>query len=189
MSIRLLNAKRLAEELGRGEVSTRTKAHYVFAGMVMWIVFNFSGFAAPSFLWSWASFIEAIGLIVITMLGFSYVYEAAGGDANPGFVVQFTCLYVPVSITTALAVWGIYWGIYFGFRETVVAISESRFQFAINLSRIGTDLFGALILLGALLVQAITFYRIKQLFYIVRNQASAADQVPRPAADVESAST
>jgi hypothetical protein len=182
VNIRLLNAKRLAEELGRGQISNRTKAHYLFAGMVMWVVITFSGLAVPAYLWSWVSFVEAIGLIVITMLGFSYVYEAAGGDTNSDFVVQFTCLSLPVSVTTVLVVWGIYWGIYFGFRESLEAISESRIQFAINLSRIGTNLFGALILLGALLVPAITFYRINRLFRIVRNQSTVVIPVPDAAA-------
>jgi hypothetical protein len=177
MPIRLLNARRLAEELGRGDVSSRTKGYYLFAGFVLWLVINATGFTTASPLWSWMSVIETAALLLITVLGFSYAYDAAGGDENPDFVAQFTCLYVPVSITTVLAVWAAYWAVRFGFRESIVAISESRMAFAISLGRIGSSLFGALVMLAVLLVQAITLYRITKLLRIMRSQRSAVNSL------------
>jgi hypothetical protein len=171
MSLRLLNAKKLAVELGRGEIGPREKGYYLFAGFVMWLLIGASGFTTVSPLWTWMSLIETAALVVVYLLGFSYAYEAAGGDENRDFVVQFSCLYVPVSITTVAAIWALYWGIAFGFRESIIALSNSHFQFAANLGRIGSDLFGALVILAVLMVQAVTFYRITKLLEIVRAQS------------------
>lgn len=173
MAIRLFDAKRLAEELGRGEVSPRTRGYYLFASFALWLGINASGLVTASPPWTWMSVIEAAAVLLITVLGFSYSYDAAGGDENPDFVAQFTCLYVPVLTTTVLAVWTAYWAVSLGFRESIIAMSESRLSFAINLSRIGSSLFGALVMLAVLLVQAITFYRITKLFRIVRSQHGA----------------
>ena len=68
-------------------------------------------------LWSWLSAYEAVVLTAVTVVGFSKAYEVAGGDANPDFVAEFTCLYVPVSVTTLPLVWGAFWAITLGFRE------------------------------------------------------------------------
>lgn len=170
--MRILNAGRLAQELARGEVTPREKGYYLFAGFVMWMLVNASGFATASPLWSWASLIETVALVLVTILGFSHAYDAAGGDENPDFVAQFTCLYLPVSVTTIIVVWAGYWSVIAGFRESLMAISESRLQFAINLSRIGTSLAGALVMLAVLIVQAVTFYRITRLFRIVRSRSA-----------------
>lgn len=78
---------------------------------------------------------------------------------------------MPVTVTTVAVVWGVYWGIVFVFRESLIALSYSRFQFAINLSQIGSNLFGALTMLAELMVQSVTFYRITKLFRIVRATA------------------
>jgi hypothetical protein len=169
----LINAKKLAVELGRGEITLRDKGYYLFAGFVMWLLIGASGFTTLSPMWSWTSFIETAALIMVYLIGFSYVYEAAEGDQNPDFVVQFTCLYVPVSITTVAFVWSFYWIITLGFRQSIIALSESHFQFAINLSRIGGNLFDVLVILAVLMVQVLTFYRITKLFAILRSQSAA----------------
>jgi hypothetical protein len=171
MVLRLFNAKKLALELGRGEIRAREKGYYLFASFVIWLLISVSGFTTVSPLWSWMSLIETVSLIIVYVLGFSYAYDAAGGDNNPDFVAQFSCLYVPVSLTTVAVVWAVYWALVFGFRESIMALSDSHFQFAVNLSRIGSDLFGALVLLAVLLVQAVVFYRITKLFDIVREQS------------------
>jgi hypothetical protein len=185
MTIRLLNAKKLAVELGRGDVSLSDKGHYLVAGFVMWLLISVSGLTRVSPLWTWMSLIETAALIIVYLLGFSYAYDAAGGDENPDFVVQFTCLYVPVTVTTVAIVWGVYWGVAFAFRESIIALSDSRFQFAINLSQIGSNLFGAMTMLADLMAQSVTFYRITKLFRIVRATArsSAVNRQALPEGD------
>ena len=145
--------------------------YYLFASIAMWVVINVTGINTASRLWSWMSFIEAAVLLLIIVVGFSYAYEAAGGDENADFVPQFVCLYVPVTITTVIGVWSVYWVAILLFRESLIALSDSRLQFAINLSRIGGTLSDALVLLAVITVEAITFYRITRLFRLVRSQA------------------
>jgi hypothetical protein len=168
MTIRLFNAKRLALELAQNKVGSRERGYYLIASFLIFIAFYYSGLVSANPLWSWLSIYEAVVVSVITVLGFSKAYETAGGDSNPNFVVEFTCLYVPVSVTTMLTVWGAYWAITLGFQETITALTNSHLQIANNLLRIGGDFFGLLAFLGVSLVQAITFYRINRLFVIVR---------------------
>ena len=173
MAMRLFNARKLALELAEGSVSNRAKGHYLFAGFALWLLINVTGFASMSPLWTWMSLVEVAALLIVTLLGLQSAYDAAGGDDNPDFVVQFTCLYVPVSITTTLFFWGIYWGVVTGFREAITAVSESRMQFAINLGRIGSSVFGALVVLTSVVVQAVTFYRVTRLLALVRRGNAA----------------
>lgn len=171
MAIRLINARKLAEELGRGQITSRQKALYLFTSFALWLVIYATGFTVVSPLWSWMSFVEAGASLLITILGFTYAYEAAGGDENPDFVAQFTCLSVPVGLTTVAIVWAVYWGIVLGFRESLIAISESRLQFAINLSRIGSSVMEILVTLSVITVQALTFYRLTQLLRLTQTRA------------------
>jgi hypothetical protein len=179
MRIQLLNARRVAEALGKDQVTPREKGYYLLSSMVMWTLINYFGLSQASPLWSWISAIEGMGVIGITLLGVTYTYQAAGGDENRDFVAQFTCLYVPVTITTALAVWGCYWLVYFGFRESIVALSKSHWQFAINLMRIGASGFDVLTALSVLLLQGATFYRITKLFDVVSAERSVPHSVPQ----------
>jgi len=171
MKMRLFNAKRLAQELSRKEVGVKARGYYLAASFLMFIAFDYPGLRSANPLWSWLSIYEAIVCVVIVIVGFAKAYEAAGGDSNPDFVVEFSCLYVPVSITTILIVWGGYWGIVIGFKETIMALTDSHLQIAVNLSRIGGDFFDLLTFLAVVLVQAVTFYRITKLFEIVRGES------------------
>lgn len=72
--------------------------------------------------------------------------------------------------------WGSFGVFGLGFRETVIAISDSRMQFAVNLGRIGSSVQGALISIAVLATQAITFYRITSLFRILRSQREIAER-------------
>ena len=170
MPIRLFHAKRLAEELGQGKVGARDRGYYLAASFLIFILFYYSGLAYANPIWSWLSVYEAVVLVAVTVFGFSKAYDAAGGDTNSQFVAEFTCLYVPVSVTTVPLVWGTFWAITLGFREAITALSESHLQIAINLSRIGANFFGLLAFLAVVFVQVITFYRIVKLFSIVRGR-------------------
>lgn len=172
MPIRLLNARKLAVELVvKSDLVPRAITSLPVSQCGYWSALPGSRRSVHP--WTWMSLIETAALIVVYLLGFSYAYDAAGGDENRDFVVQFTCLYLPVSVTTVAVVWGAYWSIAFGFREWIIAFSDSYYQFAVNLSRVGSNLFGALTLLAVLMVQAVTFYRITKLLEIVRTQPSS----------------
>ena len=172
MAIHLFNARKLARELNLNQVGPRDRGYYLLASFLMFTFFYYLGLMPDNPLWSGISIIEGLVITLVTIFGLAKAYEAAGGDENPEFVVQFTCLYVPVSITTILVVWSLFWGTSVLFRESIKALSESHLQFAINLSRIGGDVFGALVFLAAVSTQGITFYRITRLFSVVRSQGS-----------------
>ncbi len=171
MPIRLFNAKRLAEELGRGEVGLKTRVHYLLASILFGIFLGYSGLAQNNnSLGSWLSLYEGIAISIIAFVGILKAYDAAGAETNPDFIAEFTCLSVPVWVTTSLAVWGCYWAIGLGFQDTLVALSESHFQIALNLSKFGADFFNLLSFIAITLGEFIFFFRIVRLFPVVRGQ-------------------
>jgi len=157
----LFRTKPLVQQLARGELSATKKAHYLLASFLMFILAYNSGFVPGSPPpWTVPSLLETAAVALITIIGIVKCFDAAGGEDSSDFVAMFTCLYVPVTITTLIVVWSIFWGISFGFREALIALSESRMQLAVNLSRLGTDLFGFLGFAAVVTVQIATYYRV-----------------------------
>ena len=159
----------LIQQLARGELSATKKAHYLLASFLMFTVLYYSGFVPGSpATWTIPSLLEAVAVALITIVGIVKCFDAAGAEDSFDFVASFTCLYVPVTITTLLVVWSIFWAITFGFREALIALSHSRMQFALNLARLGTDLVGFLAFAAVVTVQIATFYRIRSALEEVR---------------------
>ena len=171
--IRLFNAKRLAEELRRKQVGPKAKGYYLVAGFIALTFFYYSNLMSSNPPWTLLSIYEGLAAIVVMIVGFAKCHDAAGGDENPDFVVEFTCLYTPVSITTILAVWGVYWVAVLGFREYILGLSNSHLPFAQDLLRFGTNFFGLITFLAVIAVQLVTFYRIVKLFQIMRKQPAS----------------
>lgn len=164
----------LVEQLGRRAVSAEERAKYLLAGFLVFNFAYYSGYVigtAPP--WTVPGTIEAIAVILINIMGIVKTFDASGGRDNPDFVVEFTCLYVPVSVTTLLGVWGTYWFLRTAFRESIMALSESHFQFAVNLSSIDTNLFGFLTFAATIGVLIITYSRIAGLLVRVQEAKSA----------------
>lgn len=162
--LEFLQISQLVDRLARRTVSAEERAMYLLASFLVFNVIYYSGLAASSApLWSPASFIEAAAIILVNVLGVVKTFDASGGKSNPDYVAEFTCLYVPVSITTYLGVWGVYWLLRVGFQESLVELSESNLQFAINLGNIGADFFVLLTFLANVLALAITYMRINRL--------------------------
>lgn len=101
-------------------------------------------------------------------------FDASGGKSNPDYVAEFTCLYVPVSITTYAVVWGVYWFLRWAFHESLLAFSQSHFQFAVNLGRIGTDLFGFLTFFANVAALFICYWRLGRLLSRVHEAKGAS---------------
>ncbi|MDR0770804.1 MAG: hypothetical protein LBE75_06350 [Burkholderiales bacterium] len=174
LPIRLFNAKRLAQELGRKEISSRIKGCYLAASFLLFIPLVYCGFFRyENPLWSWLSLYQGIAVFVITAWGISASYFASGGDDNPHFITEFTCLFVPVFFTTSLIVWTVYWVIFICFRETLIAPSANilEYQFFLNLYYVRGDLLGLLSFFAVVSTEAIGFYRITKLFHIVRSSS------------------
>lgn len=165
----LFRTKPLIQQLARGELSATKKAHYLLASFLMFTVAFYSGLVSGSPpVWTVPSLLEAAAVVLVTTVGLVKCFDAAGGEESSDFIASFTCLYVPITITTLLVVWSVFWAITLGFREALIALSRSHMQFALNLARLGTDLFGFLTFAAVVLVQIATFYRMANALEDVR---------------------
>lgn len=158
----------LIAKLAAGQVSNTEKAYYLLASFLMFTLAYYSGFVSGNQVWTLPSILEGLAIAGITVLGVVKAFDASGGEEGADFIAQFTCLYVPISITTLLVVWSLFWGITIGFREALIAMSHSHMQFAVNLSRLGADMFSFLGFAAAVTVQGATFYRMSNCLASVR---------------------
>ena len=171
----LFRTQPLVEQLAVGAIGSEERAKYLLGSFLLFNLVYYSGFAVSTASpWTLVSVLEGLLMMGINVLGIVKTFDASGGKANPDFVAEFTCLYVPVSITTVLAVWGTYWALSMGFREGLIALSQSHFQFAMNLSSIGTDFLGFLTFAANVGVLAITYLRLTNLLLQVRRVKSDA---------------
>lgn len=122
----ILNTRLLAEDLAHGRVSTRDKAYYLLLGWVLWIAIGYSTLVYSSASRTWLGVFEAFMIIVIAVLGIQSCYEAGGGDQNDSFVVDFTCLLVPLTIKVYAVVWGLYWLFVWGYYAMASTTFESE---------------------------------------------------------------
>jgi hypothetical protein len=171
----LLRTAPIVEALGRGGISAEERAQYLLASFIAFNVLYYSGLAvstAPP--WSVPSLLEAIAIIGINMVGVVKTFDASGGKENKDYITEFTCLYVPVAVTTLAAVWGMYWTLVWLFREVLEAYSRSGDQFAINLYQLGTDMFGFLTFSANVVSLFVTYVRLARLLARVREAKSAS---------------
>lgn len=163
MSIRFLNARKLAHELADGKVSLTDRAHYLLTYLLLFIPIFYLNFALGSAGLGWMGMYEAVALIVVIVIGFVKVFEAGRGESNPHFITQFMCLLVPVTLTSVLYVWGAYWVITWLFGDALLAWSYSSLQITASLYAIGSDLIGLLTLLAVVLTEVVIFTRLVPL--------------------------
>jgi hypothetical protein len=170
----LLRTAPLVEALGRRAVSAEERAKYLLASFLAFNVIYYSGLAiGTAEPWSIPSTIEAVTIILVNVVGVVKTFDASGGKNNPDYVAEFTCLYVPVAISTYVSVWALYWLLRWSFHESLLAVSQSHFQFAVNLGRIGTDLFGFLTFFANVAALFITYVRLNRLLARVQEVKSA----------------
>ena len=159
----------LVEKLARDELTAEQRAQYLLAGLLVYVFATYSGLMAGGTVrWTPPYIAEALLYLAITTLGVVKAFDASGGSKNPRFIVDFTCLYVPVSVSTVVSVWTIYWVLRFGYDNYILALTESRFQLAINLSHLGMDVFVFLSFAAVLGVQVVTFARLVSLMAELR---------------------
>jgi hypothetical protein len=171
----LLRTGPLVEQLMRREVPAEERAQYLLASILMWNLIYYSGLSISSApLWSALSVVEALAVIAINVVGIVKTFDASGGKANTDYVAEFTCLYVPVAITTNVVIWGLYWVAAWGFRESLEVLSRSHIQFALNLAAIGTDFFGFLLFFATIASLFITYVRLARLLERVHAGRSMA---------------
>ena len=111
MAIHLLRTSRVARDLAAGGVSAREQAGYLIISFLAWTVpFYLYLIPAPRaddqvFL-SWMWLIEFALVLAIFVGGVNYCLRKCRLDARANFLVDFSCLYAPVAVSTSIVIWG-----------------------------------------------------------------------------------
>jgi hypothetical protein len=165
----LFRATPLVAPLAKREVGGREQGWYLLASFLAFSIPGYAGLmpsSGPGY--SWAIGFEAWFYVAIATFGVITARDAAGGESNRDFITEFTCLYVPVAITTLVPVWGAYWLLVWQLQDQLAEWSWSNSQFIRNLRGIGTDLFGLLTLVAHIVGNSIIYFRICRLLRQVR---------------------
>ena len=111
MTVRLISARSVGDDLAAGRITAREQSLYLIASFLIWIIpaylFLFPGPRTndPQFFWGlWL--IELAFLILFCSVGIGFCLRKCRVDPTKNFLVDFSCLNAPISLTTLTAVWG-----------------------------------------------------------------------------------
>lgn len=116
MTLHWLSATNLDAKLAAGRVSAREQASYLAGSFVVWMIPGYL-FIIPSlspddtkwFFGMW--FYEFAMLLLVNVAGTFYCLGKCHVDAKRNFLVDFSCLYLPVSVTTLIVTWAAFHGL------------------------------------------------------------------------------
>jgi cation transport ATPase len=111
MAFHLLRTSQVAKDLAAGGVSPREQAGYLVISFLAWTL-PFYLYLIPSPLaddpvflgWMWL--IEFVLVVAIFVTGVNYCLRKCRVDARANFLIDFSCLYAPVALTTSIVIWG-----------------------------------------------------------------------------------
>jgi hypothetical protein len=110
MTIRLINAKGVGDDLAAGRITARDQSLYLIASFLIWIIPAYLFLFAtprtndPQFFWAvWL--IELALLVLFCIVGIGYCLGKCRVDPTRNFLVDFSCLNAPISLTTLTIVW------------------------------------------------------------------------------------
>ena len=111
MAFHLFRTSRVAKDLAAGGVSPSEQAGYLIVSFLAWTL-PFYLFLIPSpvsddpvfFSWMWLT--EFVVVVAIFVTGVHYCLRRCRVDARANFVIDFSCLYSPVALTTSIVIWG-----------------------------------------------------------------------------------
>lgn len=120
MRLHLLNARRLAEDLAAGRVKSHEQAAYLAISFIAWLFPYYLGFAvsptsfpdafATALYWS-----EFAMLVLINWFGLFHCLRQCRIDPSRHFMIDFGCLYAPVTIVVMAGTWALFhaamWGV------------------------------------------------------------------------------
>jgi hypothetical protein len=111
MTIRLLNAKRVGDDLAAGSLAAGDQSLYLTASFLIWMIpaylflFPAPRTNDPNFFWAiWL--VELALLVLICIMGIGYCLRKCRVEPKRNFLVDFSCLNAPTSLTTLAVVWG-----------------------------------------------------------------------------------
>jgi hypothetical protein len=110
--MRLISAKDVGDDLAAGRIPAREQSLYLIASFLIWLVpaylFLFPAPRTqddPHFFWLvWL--IELAFLILFCIVGIGFCLGRCRVDPTRHFLVDFSCLNAPISLTTLTIVWG-----------------------------------------------------------------------------------
>ena len=114
MTIRLFSAKRAGDDLAAGRITAGDQSLYLTASFLIWMIpaylflFPSPRSSDPGFFWAvWL--VELALLVLLCITGIGYCLRKCRVDPARNFLVDFSCLNAPVSLTTLAAVWAAFY--------------------------------------------------------------------------------
>ena len=114
MTIRLFSAKGVSDDLAAGRITAAEQSLYVIASFLIWIVpaylFLFPAPRAtdPHFFWS-ILLVELAFVVLFCVTGVRLCLRKCRVDPRRHFLVDFSCLYAPISLTALSIVWAAFY--------------------------------------------------------------------------------
>lgn len=113
--MRLISARGVGEDLAAGRITAREQSLYLIASFLIWLIpaylFLFPNPRTqddPHFFWLvWL--IELALVILFCIVGIGFCLGKCRVDPTRHFLVDFSCLNAPISLTTLTIVWGIFY--------------------------------------------------------------------------------
>jgi hypothetical protein len=179
MTIHFFSAKKLRARLALGAVGAREQAFYLAGSFIVWIVPAYLFVAPPPssieqtwFYGMW--FYEFALLVLIYAAGTYFCLAKCHVDPKRHFMIDFGCLYLPVSVTTLLVTWLLFHLIATLLPWTLIRLSfddEPTQWFLLLTSARFFDLVRFLAVVGAAFA---VFYRIgRHMAHVAEARASA----------------
>lgn len=110
MAFHLVRTSRVANDLAARSVSPREQAGYLIVSFLAWTVpFYLYLIPAPraedQAFAAWMWLIEFVLVVAIFIGGVHYCLRKCRVDPGANFLVDFSCLYAPVALTTSIVIW------------------------------------------------------------------------------------
>jgi len=114
MRVHLFRTEPLAQELASHRVEASDQAAYVVASFVFWLIpyyfFLYPDPYAGNEKWFWGMWAySAFMMVVVNIFGVIKCLNACEFEPKKNFMVDFSCLYLPVTVTTFIGVWSVYY--------------------------------------------------------------------------------
>jgi hypothetical protein len=111
MAFHLFRTGRVADDLAKANVSPHEQAGYLIVSFLAWTV-PFYLYLIPAPLSDDPRFaasmwlIEFVLVVAIFVAGVNYCLRKCRVDTRANFLIDFSCLYAPVALSTSIVIWG-----------------------------------------------------------------------------------
>jgi hypothetical protein len=110
MTIRLFSAKSVGDELAAGRITAGDQSLYLTSSFLIWMIpaylflFPVPRTSDPEFFWGiWLT--ELALLVLFCTAGIGFCLRKCRVDPARNFLIDFSCLNAPISLTTLTVVW------------------------------------------------------------------------------------